>query len=403
MLLGGMRYLVPVIDAAHGLGAHVITADYLPDNAAHRHSDEYCNVSVMDRESVLEAAMARQVDGIMSFACDPGVVAAAYVAEKMGLPFQCSYEAACILQNKGRYRRFLAENGFNGPRAKTYSSRRQAVDDLCRGDIEKSLPHFPVFVKPVDSAGAKGCSRVDAPEQFPAAVDAALANAHSGEFIVEDFIEFEGSHSSADVFAIDGRIVSVSYSDEIYDVSSANRYIPFGTIWPSTMRPEHQAALTGDLQRLFDLLGVRTGLFNVDSAVGRGGIPYLMEVSPRGGGNRLAELQEMAYGVNLLENEVRRALSLPLNLADGHDIRGAWCSMMVHASGSEGGRYGGLRIREDIRRHLRLEDIVLKQGDPVPPFTGANASLGNLILQFPSREELDAAIRDMSAWLEILR
>ena len=30
MLLGGMRYLLSVIDAAHKLGAHVITADYLP-------------------------------------------------------------------------------------------------------------------------------------------------------------------------------------------------------------------------------------------------------------------------------------------------------------------------------------------------------------------------------------
>ena len=29
MLLGGIRYLLPVIDAAHKLGAYVITADYL--------------------------------------------------------------------------------------------------------------------------------------------------------------------------------------------------------------------------------------------------------------------------------------------------------------------------------------------------------------------------------------
>ena len=44
MLLGGIRYLLPVIDAAHKLGAYVITADYLPDNIAHKYSDEYVNV-----------------------------------------------------------------------------------------------------------------------------------------------------------------------------------------------------------------------------------------------------------------------------------------------------------------------------------------------------------------------
>ena len=43
MLLGGLRYLLPVIDAAHKQGYYVITADYLPDNIAHKYSDEYCN------------------------------------------------------------------------------------------------------------------------------------------------------------------------------------------------------------------------------------------------------------------------------------------------------------------------------------------------------------------------
>ena len=34
LLLGGLRYLLPVIKAAHDLGYYVITCDYLPDNIA---------------------------------------------------------------------------------------------------------------------------------------------------------------------------------------------------------------------------------------------------------------------------------------------------------------------------------------------------------------------------------
>ena len=56
MILGGSRYALPVIKAAQELGAYVITADYLPDNIAHRYSDEYCNVSITDREAPLNAA-----------------------------------------------------------------------------------------------------------------------------------------------------------------------------------------------------------------------------------------------------------------------------------------------------------------------------------------------------------
>ena len=130
MLLGGLRYLLPVIDAAHSLGYHVITCDYLPDNIAHRYSDEYCNISIIDKDAVLEAAERLHIDGIMSFAVDPGVVTAAYVQEKLGLPQAGPYESVCILQNKDRFRKFLTDNGFNVPKAKGYVSASEAVREL---------------------------------------------------------------------------------------------------------------------------------------------------------------------------------------------------------------------------------------------------------------------------------
>ena len=65
----------------------------------------------------------------MSFACDPGVVTAAYVAEQMGLPHCGSYEAVSILQNKWEFRRFLRENGFRVPMAKGYHKMEDALKD----------------------------------------------------------------------------------------------------------------------------------------------------------------------------------------------------------------------------------------------------------------------------------
>ena len=56
LLLGGARYALPVIDAAHELGAKVVTCDYLPHNYAHTFSDQYINASIVDNEAVLAAA-----------------------------------------------------------------------------------------------------------------------------------------------------------------------------------------------------------------------------------------------------------------------------------------------------------------------------------------------------------
>ena len=106
MILGGSRYALPVIKAAKQLGIYTITADYLPDNIAHKFSDEYVNVSIIDKAKTLEAAKEHNIDGIMSFACDPGVITAAYVAEQMGLPNVGPYESSVFCRTKESFASF---------------------------------------------------------------------------------------------------------------------------------------------------------------------------------------------------------------------------------------------------------------------------------------------------------
>ena len=147
MLLGGIRYLLPVIEAAHNQGYSVITADYLPENIAHMYSDEYVNVSIVDREAVLKAALEKKIDGIMSFGVDPGVMSASYVQNRMGLPSFGPFESVEILQNKDKFRSFLSNHAFNVPKAKGFDSVNAAM---------KEIDYFswPVIVKPTDSAGS---------------------------------------------------------------------------------------------------------------------------------------------------------------------------------------------------------------------------------------------------------
>jgi len=79
------------------LGLYVITCDNIPENIAHKYYDEYKNVSIIDKGTVLKLAKELEIDGIMSFAIDSGVVTAAYVVEALGLPSPGSYESIQIL------------------------------------------------------------------------------------------------------------------------------------------------------------------------------------------------------------------------------------------------------------------------------------------------------------------
>lgn len=394
MILGGSRYAIPVIEKAHELGCFVITCDYLPDNIAHKFSDQYCNVSIIDKEAVLEQAKKLEIDGIVSFACDPGVVTAAYVAEKMGLPFQGSYESVSILQDKGLFRKFLKDNNFNVPNAKRYNDKNEPFKDV-------DYFNWPVIVKPTDSAGSKGVTRVDKVEDLAAAIETALNGSHNSAFIIEDFLTFEGYHSSADPFTVDGKLKFVSYSDQLFDEKADNPYTPSLIIWPSTMKSEHQDILSNETQRLVDLLGLKTGIYNIETCVANGK-PYLMEVSPRGGGCKIAELQKLIYGIDLIEAEIRSALGLPLNKVEQTPCVGVWCEMIIHAGPGESGIFKKLIIDPEIQeKYVKVIDMTVKEGDMVLPFTGANMSLGDMFLRFDTRDELNRVMSNVNEWLKI--
>lgn len=395
MLLGGSRYVLPVIGVAKKLGLYVITCDYLPDNIAHKYSDEYCNVSIIDKDAVLETAQRLQIDGIMSFACDPGVVTAAYVAEKMALPFQCSYQSAELLQDKGKFRQFLTNHGFNCPHAKRYTNKKEPYNDI-------NFFNWPVIVKPVDSAGSKGVTRVESPGELEAAVETALAYSHNGVFIIEDFLTFEGYHSSADPFIIDGEFRFITYSDQLFDKDADNPYTPAMIIWPTSMKQCHQNFLSKELQRLADLLHLETGIYNIETCVGSDGKPYIMEVSPRGGGCKIAEIQELAFDNKFIENEVRKAVGMPLLPMQQRNCKGHWCEFVIHAQHGQSGILKSFDIREDIeKKYVKLVDLTVHEGSEVLPFTGANMSLGDMFLCFDSREEMDSIMGQSKDWLSI--
>ena len=396
MLLGGIRYLLPAIEAAHKHGIYVITVDYLPNNIAHKYSDEYHNVSILekDKEKVLALAKELQIDGILSYAVDPGVVAAAFVAEQMGLPFTCSYEAACVMQDKSKFRRFLAEHGFNVPNAKGYTKAEDALKDV-------DFFNWPVIVKPVDSAGSKGVSRVDKPEDLPAAIAHALEESHNGHFIVEDFLELDGYQSSADCFSVDGKLVYADYSDQLFDKDAANPYTPALEIWPSTMKQEHQDYLTSELQRLLTLLNCGTGLYNVESRLCKNGKPYIMEVSPRAGGNRIAELQRIGTSIDLIEAEVLKAVGEPMpTIITMPQYNGCYVNDIAHSLTA--GTFQGISYDDSFKQnHVISEAIYPSVGDHVEAFHGANNAIGSIFLKFANREECDSYTCQLGNYISI--
>ena len=393
MLLGGIRYLLPVIKAAHEQGYYVITADYLPNNIAHQFSDEYVNVSIIDKEAVLKVAQEKQIDGIMSFGVDPGVVSASYVQEKMGLPSFGPYESVCILQNKDRFRSFLSQNGFNVPKAKGYSQLSEVLNDA-----EKF--NYPVIVKPTDSAGSKGVSRVDHQAQLQSAAEFAFSKSLSGHIIVEDFIEKHGCSSDTDSFSVDGQLRYVDFNAQRFDVSASNPYAPAAYSWPATYSKEQIDYLTAEIQRLITLLGLRTNIYNIETRIGTDGKPYIMELTPRGGGNRLCEMIHYATGVDLITAMTRYIVGDSVPEIVQKPYVGHWAEVILHAD--KDGLFCDIEISKDLPAEIVEKDLWVEKGEKVNAFRGANDAIGTLVLKFENEDEMERHITNQQNWLKVV-
>ncbi len=392
MILGGSRYALPIIRAAKTLGIYTITVDYLPDNIAHKYSDEYINISIIDKEKTLKVAKEHNIDGIMSFACDPGVVTAAYVAEQMGLPNVGPYESVCILQNKGKFREFLQKNGFTVPTAKSYKSVSDALKDV-------EIFHWPVIVKPTDSAGSKGVTRVDDPQKLEKSIQYALSYSHSDEFIIEDFITQHGYSSDSDSFSVDGELKFVSFSCQHFDCQAKNPYTPAAFSWPSSMSAEHQEELKSEIQRLLKLLKMQTAVYNIETREGTDGKAYIMELSPRGGGNRLSECVHHATGVDMITNIVKYSVGLPMDEITQKPYDGYWAEIILHSD--EPGIFKELWISDEIATNVVERDLWIEEGTIIGGFEAANEAIGTLILKFDSQEETERVLGNQSDYVKV--
>lgn len=392
LVLGGDHFTIPVVEAAHEQGYYVITCDYLPDNVAHKTSDEYVNFSTTDKEGILEWAKNNHIDGIVTFT-DSGVITTAYVQHYLGLPQIGPLESVEILQNKDRFRNFLADNGFNVPRAKGYTTYEDSLIDI-------DWYQWPVIVKPVDSAASKGVTRVDVKEKLKDAVEYALQYSSSGRFIIEEFIEKVGCSSDSDCFSINGKLEVITYSAQRFDENAENPYAPAGFSWPSTFTKEQESYLTSELQRLLNLLRMNTTIYNIESRVGKDGKPYIMEVSPRGGGNRLAEMVRFSTGADMITAAVRAAVGDSVEIAQ-KAIRGHWAEVIIHSEKT--GKFREIIIDKDFHNsYVHHTDLWVSRGDNVDAFTGGNKAIGTIVLSFDDEKTMLWALGNQKEWLKVV-
>jgi len=245
---------------------------------------------------VAEAVVRKQVVASLSICSDAGMPLVAVINEQLGLSGP-GIELTHALTNKLMQRRIWEHSGVASP--------RYAVVD---GDHPLSSGHglsYPLIVKPVDSAGSRGVSKVFHEGELDVAVGAAMGFSGSRQVIIEEVIE--GDEFAVEVFIQNGECEILSMSRK-GKVSGTN-----GTVAQSYLNLKNSSTVSAfirdQIPKAYAALGYRDGVGHAEIIVNEDGEGGLVEVAGRGGGfNVFGRYVQFVSGFDLPRAVILRAV-----------------------------------------------------------------------------------------------
>ena len=391
LFLGGSLFQIPPIKYAKEQGHYVITCDYMPENPCHKYGDEYHNVSTTDKEAILELAKKLNIDGIVAYASDPAAPTQAYVGNKLGLPSN-PYESVQILARKDLFKEFLNKHNFLAPKSKSFYN-------LMDADKWLDTLMYPIIVKPVDSSGSKGVTKVSKKEDVSDAFNYALTFSREKKVALEDFFVRDCYQVAGDGFVVDGKLVFKAWANEHFD-KLCNPLVPIGESFPTIMSEYTLNQAHNETQRLLDLLGIKMGALNFDFHYNKDGNFSFLELGPRNGGNLIPEVIKYSTGVDLIKYTVDSALGLDCSELVQKEAEGFYSSYMLHSL--EVGKVKEIWYSEEIKSNIIERNIFVQKGDTVCKFDGSNHTLGTMIMKFDSKSEMLEKMDNMEKYLKVI-
>jgi biotin carboxylase len=277
LVLGGGRWQLRIIEAARALGARTVVADISGEAPGRAIADEFVQIDTNDKAGLLEIARRVNAKLVLAEQTDRLVPVAGYINEALGLT-GISSAVAERFTNKLVMRRALEGAGVPMPRYRPVSSADEARA------VARELG-LPVIVKPLQAQSSMGVTLVDRLEDVGAAFDGARATGSNEQVLVEEFID--GTEVTVEGVSLDGTCTILAMSEKAHYAHRpcVARLLAYPPRFPAqTLRLMRETA-----KRVVETLGLDTGLSHAEYRM-RDGVPHLVEVAARGGGNGIASI-----------------------------------------------------------------------------------------------------------------
>ena len=298
--LSAGRWQMKGIQKALSLGIRVLALDGDPDAVGLSISTRSVVVDITDVQAVLAAISSTGIipSGVISLVSEVGMPAAAAVRDQYSLPGP-DVNLTKLLTNKVEQRTVWKKHKIPGPDWAAFSSAEEALE------ASKKLG-FPCVVKPADSAGSRGVTKVECLEELLESAENALNGSRIGLAIIETFMV--GVEYAIETFSAKGSIHVLAVSEK--------KKVPGtkGTIASELATPadEVKSKIVADAAvSALRALEYLDGPGHTEVILDKYNRPGLVETAGRGGGFMVFErMVEKVSGFDIVTASILQSLDL---------------------------------------------------------------------------------------------
>lgn len=366
MVVGAGYGQFPAILEAKQLNHEVIVVDRNAMAPGMSLADMAFEIDVKNHHSILKIAREMEIDGIMTMQSDLPVQTVAKVVEALGLP-GVSNKTAMTCRNKMLTRKLLEKHAIPQPRFEVVDTPESAY-------IAALEIGLPLIIKPPDSSGSRGVSKVIEMGELLHAYHKGMKYSQYGELLVEEFIP--GIEKGAQTFSSAGQCVKVLIHNDTLCLPPY--MVPTGHSFPATLLPDMKQRIEEVCIRTLDALGLQHGPANIDFIIDPKAGPKIIEVGARIGATCLPELVYHHTGINWVREAVNASLGDDVNL---HEIAEQPCAATILESPIDG-VLKEIFIPDNIYSDPDILDfeVTSKIGDQVLKLTKGTDRIGKLIV-----------------------
>ena len=366
LIIGASILQLPAIIKAREAGYHTIVVDYNPKAIGIAYADEFYHVSTIDEVGITSLAEKLRPDGIMTLATDLPMRSLAVATSKLGLP-GISYDTAVKATDKGMMIKAFEKGHVEHPWFFILKNK----DELKR---VLSAISYPCVIKPTDNAGNRGVSYAQNEAELLSLYDYSHENSHSGDVIIEEYME--GQEVSVEIIVYQGIVHILAVTDKL--TQGKPYFVEIGHSEQSQLGEENVAKIKDLATRAVKAIGIDNSPAHVEIMLTKDG-PKMVELGARmGGGCITTHLVPLSTGIDMIKSVMDMAMGKEPDVTPKFDKGSA----LRHLVGLEG-KIVSIEGLEEARKYPGVTEVTMLKnvGDTVGYFKNGSDRIGYVIAQ----------------------